>query len=90
MVLGLDQWRNDSLEFKDWGTRKNRKKKKDENHVYFMKLLTVSQSGFYPNGNVLVPLHPGFSSVQSTQSCLTLCLPMDGSMPGFPVHHQLP
>ena len=24
-----------------------------------------------------------------TQSCLTLCDPMDCSMPGFPVHHQL-
>ena len=29
-----------------------------------------------------------FSSV--TQRCLTLCNPMDCSMPGFPVHHQLP
>ena len=29
-----------------------------------------------------------FSSV--TQACLTLCDPMDCSMPGFPVHHQLP
>ena len=29
-----------------------------------------------------------FSSV--TQSCLTLHDPMDCSMPGFPVHHQLP
>ena len=29
-----------------------------------------------------------FSSVP--QSCLTLCDPMDCSMPGFPVHHQLP
>ena len=28
-----------------------------------------------------------FSSV--TQSCLTLSNPMDSSMPGFPVHHQL-
>ena len=28
-----------------------------------------------------------FSSV--TQSCLTLCDPMNRSMPGFPVHHQL-
>ena len=28
-----------------------------------------------------------FSSV--TQACLTLCDPMDCSMPGFPVHHQL-
>ena len=28
-----------------------------------------------------------FSSV--TQSCLTFCDPMDSSMPGFPVHHQL-
>ena len=24
-----------------------------------------------------------------TQSCLTLCDPMDCNMPGFPVHHQL-
>ena len=29
-----------------------------------------------------------FSSV--TQSCPSLCNPMDSSMPGFPVHHQLP
>ena len=29
-----------------------------------------------------------FSSV--TQSCLTLCDPMDCSTPGFPVHHQIP
>ena len=29
-----------------------------------------------------------FSSV--TQSCLNLCNPMDCSMPGLPVHHQLP
>ena len=29
-----------------------------------------------------------FSSV--TQSCLTLCDPMDRSMPGLSVHHQLP
>ena len=31
---------------------------------------------------------PIFSSV--TQSCPTLCDPMNQSMPGFPVHHQLP
>ena len=29
-----------------------------------------------------------FSSV--TQSCLTLCDPMNRGMPGLPVHHQLP
>ena len=29
-----------------------------------------------------------FSSV--TQSCLTLCDPMNRSMPGLPVHHELP
>ena len=31
---------------------------------------------------------PQFSSV--TQSCPTLCDPIDCSMPGLPVHHQLP
>ena len=29
-------------------------------------------------------------SAKSLQSCLTLCDPMDWSVPGFPVHHQLP
>ena len=29
-----------------------------------------------------------FSSV--AQSCLTLCNPMNHSMPGLPVHHQRP
>ena len=33
----------------------------------------------------------GYRTVSSvTQSCLTLCDPMDCSMPGFPVHHQFP
>ena len=31
-----------------------------------------------------------FQFSQFTQSCLTLCDPMDCSTPGFPVHHQLP
>ena len=31
-----------------------------------------------------------FSSVQFSQSCLTLCDPMNRSMPGLPVHHQFP
>ena len=31
-----------------------------------------------------------FSSVQFSQSCLTLCNPMECSTPGLPVHHQLP
>ena len=36
----------------------------------------------------LIELCLQFSSV--AQSCLTLCDPMDCSMPGFAVHHQLP
>ena len=32
--------------------------------------------------------HSSLSSV--TQSCPTLCEPVDCSAPGFPVHHQLP
>ena len=43
-----------------------------------------STSDFYKNV---------FSSVQFSsvaQSCPTLCDPMNRSMPGLPVHHQLP
>ena len=38
-------------------------------------------------------IHLWYSSVQLssvTQSCLTLCDPMNHSTPGLPVHHQLP
>ena len=35
---------------------------------------------------ILLTEEPQFSSV--TQSCLTLCDPMDCSTSGFPVHHQ--
>ena len=38
------------------------------------------------NANLLLEEHQ-FSSV--TQSCLTLCNPMNRSAPGLPVHHQL-
>ena len=43
---------------------------------------------FFTAGPPGKPDDVGFSSV--TQLCLTLCDPMDSSMPGFPVHHQLP
>ena len=32
----------------------------------------------------------GFQFSSVTQSCPTLCNPMNGSMPGLPVHYQLP
>ena len=41
----------------------------------------------WENKNVILCQTIQFSSV--TQSCLTLCNPMDCSTPGFPVHHQL-
>ena len=39
------------------------------------------------HGNSLIQFLSSVSSV--TQSCLTLCDPMDCIRPGFPVHHQL-
>ena len=40
---------------------------------------------------VSMPIHPFFSQFSSvTQSCLTLCNPMDRSTPGLSVHHQFP
>ena len=43
------------------------------------------------NGNIISLKqrhHIQFSSI--AQSCPTLCNPMNSSMPGLPVHHQLP
>ena len=39
-------------------------------------------------GNLVIITSVQFSSV--AQLCLTLCDPTDHSMPGLPVHHQLP
>ena len=36
------------------------------------------------------PLHRSVQFSSVTQSCLTLCDPMNCSTPGLPVHHQLP
>ena len=35
-------------------------------------------------------LHLNYQFSSAAQSCPTVCNPMDCSMPGFPVHHQLP
>ena len=41
--------------------------------------------------NMMNPLHLCSTQIRSVaQSCLTLCDPMNCSMPGLPVHHQLP
>ena len=37
---------------------------------------------------IFIDVSVQFSSV--AQLCLTLCEPMNHSMPGLPVHHQLP
>ena len=42
------------------------------------------------NGFSFSPLRIMFQFSSVTQSCLTLCDPMNGSMPGLPVHPQLP
>ena len=46
------------------------------------------KSGPSFSGSTAQNLNYQFSSV--TQSCLTLCDPMNRSTPGFPVHHQFP
>ena len=55
------------------------------------EIITQVQETQSPKQNKPKAKHPSsvqFSSV--TQSCLTLCDPMNHSMPGLPVHHQLP
>ena len=66
------------------------------------QLLEFTQTHIHWVGDAIQPSHPlsspsppainlsqhQFSLV--TQLCLTLCDPMDCSMPGLPVHHQLP
>ena len=52
----------------------------------YKELLKFNNNYLVKNG--LMTVTDQFSSV--TQSCLTLCDSMNRSMPGLPVHHQLP
>ena len=53
--------------------------------------VTCIAGGFFTNWDIRVRSTLQNQSVSSAaQSCLTLCDPMDCSMPGFPVYHQLP
>ena len=66
------------------GNQRRKRNKKKPNWKIISKTITVCR--WYDFIHVCVLSH--FSSV--TQSCPTLCNPMNRSMPGLPVHHQLP
>ena len=58
-----------------------------------LRTTTMVLSRYQHNFVMTHGLQNRFSSVQFSsvaQSCRTLCNPMDCSMPGLPVHHQLP
>ena len=61
--------------------------------IRLIKYVTYCEiTNFLPFIYILYASSIQFSSVQFSsvpQSCPTLCDPMDCSMPGFPVHHQL-
>ena len=48
----------------------------------------ISSNGNFSKSH-LFPMPKLYSYSSVTQSCLTLCDPMDCSTPGLPVHHQL-
>ena len=57
-------------------------------HYHHLKISKYIQIIFIFISEILyLSYHYQFSSV--TQSCLTLCDPMNHSTPGLPVHHQL-
>ena len=59
-----------------------------ENSTLYNKALTWDSLNVYQLGTGSKSCSVQYGSV--TQSCLTLCDPMDCSTPGLPVHHQLP
>ena len=71
--------------------------KRIDKHIYnmiqpFQWQITVPEKWKYVHTNLYMNLHSSFLCQFSSvaQSCPTLCNPMDCSMPGLPVHHQLP
>ena len=73
-------WRGRRKEGSGWGTR-----------VYLWWIHVDIWQNQYNIVKVKKILEPTqIRSNQITQSCLTLCDPMNHSTPGLPVHHQLP
>ena len=63
----------------------------DSTHLRLLQVLPWVLNTHWGQGELCKEGSISEKSVSSvTQSCLTLCDPMDCSMPGFPVHHQLP
>ena len=60
---------------------------KELNSYFFQRRYTNDQQAYEKIFNITNP-SVQFSSV--AQSCPTPCDPMNHSMPGLPVHHQLP
>ena len=61
----------------------------DGSEPIFSSWLNISNIKYHFKYQIPLPKHSvQFSSV--TQSCPTLCNPMNRSTPGLPVHHQLP
>ena len=60
----------------------------DDNYLYYCGQESLRRNGVAIIVNKRLQNAVQFSSV--TQSCPTLCDPMNHSTPGLPVHHQLP
>ena len=56
-------------------------------NILFLCSFSLFQNGAHPQSSYYTLPSVEFSSV--TQSCPTLCDPMNHSTPGLPVHHQL-
>ena len=64
------------------------KKKKDQ--VGGIMIKNIVELIKTSNLTFMKPVSSQYSSVQSLSLCPTLCDPMNHSMPGPPVHHQVP
>ena len=60
------------------------------NSSYVLKSATPTIISFDPGKNIKKPLPMSVLFNSVTQSCPTLCNPMNHSTSGLPVHHQLP
>ena len=90
MLWSLADWQEQSCSKGPWGWKVVVESGSIVGTIWFSVGRTVISSFLFATD--LLPSHISlsvqFSSV--TQSCPTLCDPMNRSTPGLPVHHQLP
>ena len=87
--MSIDRWRQTNIQWRVFWLWEGRKSRHVPQHECTLRILCSMKETSHKRTVLYDSTSVQFSSVQSL-SHVRLCDPMNRSMPGLPVHHQLP